>query len=294
MNHDLSALNTLRAQATEVALPTGGCDCHAHVFGPYERFPLAPSRTYTPPKSTVRSYLKLLDSLGLARGVLVQPSAYGLDNSALLHALQFAPDRLRGVAVVDGNVSTETLTHLSQCGVRGLRFSRLLDTNGTPRYRNAVDVSAIEQLLPSMRKTGMHAQLWLGLDDLKDLAPLIRSAGVWFVIDHLGRCDPNRGIEDKSFELMCDLVKEGNLWVKLTPYRPSRQFPDYEDMRPFHERLLTIRPDRLLWGSDWPHVNMTRDIPDTAHLVQLLLRWTGHATSLAQILIENPARLYGF
>lgn len=275
-------------------LPKGACDCHAHVFGPYERFPLAPSRTYTPPETSVEAYLRLLDSLGLTRGVLVQPSAYGLDNSALVDALKSAPDRLRGVAVANGDTSHETLIKLRECGVRGLRFSRLLDASGTPRYRNAVDVSEIKRLLPGMREAGLHAQLWLGLDELPDLAPLIRSAGIPFVIDHLARCDPARGVENTSFALLCELIREGHLWVKLTPYRSSLKYPNYEDMRIFHEHLMRVQPDHLLWGSDWPHVNMDQEKPDAAHLLHLLMQWTGDVAFIHKILVSNPGHLYGF
>lgn len=276
------------------SIPEGGCDSHAHVFGPYEHYPLTSSRTYTPSEVPVDVYLQLLDKLGLARGVLVQPSAYGLDNRGMLQALRAAPERLRGVAVVDGDTSPAMLLKLRESGVRGLRFSRLRDSGGAPLYRNAVDISAIHKLLPGMREASLHAQLWLGLDELTELAPLIRTAGIGFVIDHMGRCNPAFGIKHPAFAQMCDLVREGHLWVKLTPYRLSQMFPEYTDMRPFHEALLAIRPDRLLWGSDWPHVNMEKNIPQASHLLDLLVQWTGDAELLHQILVDNPAVLYGF
>src|SRR5690606_8366242 len=126
------------------------------------------------------------------------------------------------------------------------------------RYKNTVDVSAIETLQAGMQQVGLHAQLWISVDQLPALEPLIRNAGIPFVVDHLGRFDPQLGIDYAPFRLMCDLVKEGHLWVKLTPYRSSRRPPDYEDMKPYFDALLAANPDRLIWGSDWPHINMTR------------------------------------
>ncbi|GAA4337896.1 amidohydrolase family protein [Variovorax defluvii] len=236
----------------------------------------------------------MLDAIGFTRGVLVQPSAHGLDNRALLNALSVDPARVRGVAVVDQGASVESLAALKSRGVRGLRFSRLLDAHGASRYKNTVDVSAIDELLPKMLEVGLHAQLWLGVDELAELSPLIRSASIPFVIDHLGRCDARRGVGDTAFQLMCDLVREGHLWVKLTPYRASTEFPHYQDMRPFHEHLVATRPDRLLWGSDWPHVNIQRHVPDAGHLVDLLDSWTPDRSTWRQILVSNPSQLYDF
>ena len=274
--------------------PAGSTDCHCHVFGPFERYPLASEHTYQPPEASVARYLTMLDTLGLDRGVLVQASAYGLDNSAMLNALRQSPDRLRGVAVVSADTSVDELQSLHESGVRGLRLSRLLWPDGTQRYKNTVDISALDNLLGPMREVGMHAQLWITLDQLQHLAPTIRTAGIPFVIDHLGRSEPRNGINDKDFQLMCDLVGEGVLWVKLTPYRPSTDYPQYRDVQPLHKHLLNINPERLLWGSDWPHINMERDVPDAGHLLDLLHDWTPDAHQLQRILVDNPAALYGF
>lgn len=288
----LSSLPSPSLPALQV--PIGACDCHAHVFGPYDDFPLAGERTYTPAETPVSAYQAVLMRLGFSRGVLVQPSAHGLDNGALLAALGSAPGQLRGVAVAQAGASLQALWTLKEAGVRGLRFSRLLDARGAPKYANAVDVAALDDLAPKMREVGLHAQLWLGNDDLEGLLPLVRSAGIPFVIDHLGRCDPAQGFNSAGFRLMCDLVESGKLWVKLTPYRTSRQFPQYDDMRPFHQRLTEINPDRLLWGSDWPHVNMARDMPDAGRLLDTFAEWTGDSELISRILVRNPAALYGF
>lgn len=294
-----SYIDNTRAPAPTASRPTfdapaGACDCHCHVFGPYDRFPLAAERTYGPPQAPAEAYIAMLDTLGFDRGVLVQASAHGMDNSAMLHAIRAFPDRLRGVAVMPGNTSAKILADLYQRGVRGLRFSRLLLPDGTPRYKNAVDISEMEGLLSAMRELGMHVQLWIGLDQIAELEPIIRRAGVPMVIDHMGRFEPSIGTGDARFARLCQLVGEGLLWVKMTPYRCSTRFPDYPDVRPFHEALLAANPDRLVWGSDWPHINMSKDIPDPGHLVDLFAQWTSNPALIRKILVDNPATLYGF
>ena len=274
--------------------PAGSCDCHCHVFGPYSQFPLAADRTYGPPQTPVETYIAMLDTIGFDHGVLVQASAHGMDNSAMLNAIATHPDRLRGVAVMRGTTTASELAELYQRGVRGLRFSRLLMPDGTPRYKNAVDVSEMHGLLPVMRELGMHVQLWIGLEQIAELEPMIRSANVPLVIDHMGRIETSIGPDDSHFQMLCQLVNEGHLWVKMTPYRCSTRYPDYPDVRPFHEALLKANPDQLLWGSDWPHINMSKDIPDPGHLVDLLAQWTGDKDLIHRILVDNPARLYGF
>jgi predicted TIM-barrel fold metal-dependent hydrolase len=279
------------ASAPAFDVPAGACDCHAHVFGPYERFPLAQERTYTPPECSADTYLAMLDTIGFARGVLVQGSAHGTDNRAMLHALSRAPDRLRGVAVLDRAASYDDLVNMHRQGVRGLRFNR---AHGANRFKSVVDVSELSHLAPSMRRAGLHAQLWIDAHELHELEPLIRAAKLPIVIDHFGKFVTERGLDDRSFVLLCRLLEEGLVWIKMTAYRLSKQYPDYADVRPFHERLVSINPSQLVWGSDWPHVNMKENIPDAGHLATLLAQWTPVQQHLEQILVVNPAQLYGF
>lgn len=274
--------------------PPGACDCHCHVLGPYASYPPAAAHTYQAAEAPADQYLAVLDRLGMSRGVLIQPSAHGFDNAAMLDALSMAPSRLRGVAVVAPDATTQDLRALRDQGVRGLRLSRLLRPDGSPMYRNTLDIAALPGLLPAMRELGLHAQLWITLDQLPALAPLIRTAGISFVIDHLGRSEPAMGIADPDFQLLCELLAQGHLWVKLTPYRASRQPPEYADVYPLHQHLLRMNPERLLWGSDWPHVNMPQHAPDAGKLLDLLYAWTPNAADIRRILVDNPARLYGF
>lgn len=293
MNQPIGLTECPFPEPPQSRVPEGACDCHCHVFGPYDRFPLAAERSYSPPEAPGQLYLDMLARLGVQRGVLVQASAHGLDNAAMLQALSTNPARLRGVAVVAADTSFQQLRALREQGVRGLRLSRLLKKDGTPLYQNTVDISALDTLVAPMRELGIHAQLWITLDQLPQLAPVIRTAGIPFVIDHLGRSEPTAGVEDPYFRLMCELVAEGHLWVKLTPYRPSRQGPGYEDVRPLHEYLIRVNPQRLLWGSDWPHINLYEP-PDAGRLLDLFFEWTPDASIRQAILVDNPAALYGF
>ena len=174
-------------------VPAGACDCHCHVFGPYDKFPLAPERTYGPPEAPVETYLAMLDTLGIERGVLVQASAHGMDNSAMLHAISSHPKRLRGVAVVRGSITRAELLELYQKGVRGLRFSRLLNPDGSPRYKNAVDVSEMIGLLPMMREIGMHHSYQLEGGILKYFEEVgsAHYKGSCFVFDEREALEPN-------------------------------------------------------------------------------------------------------
>ncbi len=274
----------------QLAAPRGATDCHAHVFGPFERFPLQAERHYTPAELHVEHYLRTLDDIGFERGVLVQPTAHGLDCSALLNALKCHPTRLRGVAVIAPDISDEELENMQRCGVRGARFSR--PPNGLDK--GFVGIEALERLAPRLARLGWHAQILATCDHLIHVAPRLLELGLPLVVDHMGLFDSNCGVADLRFQMLLRLFRAGGLWIKLTPYRLSAGYPDYDDIAPYHEALLTTRPDRLLWGSDWPHVHMQRDMPDVGHLVDLFDRWTNNESLRWRILVQNPATLYGF
>lgn len=272
--------------------PAGAIDSHAHIFGPLDRFPVSEDRSYDVFELPAERYLELLDGIGFARGVLVTASAYGTDNRALCHALSGHPDRLRGVAVVDDTVSARELASLRAAGVRGLRFARL--PGRTPRFRGTVDPSALAAMAPRMRDLGLHAQLWMPCDLFAEQHRELLGLGVPVVLDHMGLVDPTRGTSDRAFQSLLALLTDGRVWIKLPAYRVSRCPPGYDDVRPFHEAMLAANPDRLVWGSDWPHVRLTDQMPDDGHLVDLCLGWTGDDALARRILVENPMRLYGF
>ncbi len=277
-----------------IPLPPAACDTHAHVFGPAARFPYADDRSYTPPDAPLAKYLRMLDTLGFARGVLVQGSAHGRDNSAMLDALAHQPDRLRAVAVADETVPAAELRRWSALGVRGLRFNHFF-RDGQLHYRGGVTLEAARALAPVMKELGWHLQLWIDVKDLPETIPILQSIGVPVVIDHMGRGDARAGIGTPGFQSLLRLVGEGGCWVKLSgAHRISRNPPDYPDAQPFCEALVRANPEQLVWGGDWPHPRMDEAMPDVGHLLDLFQQWTPDDATRRRILVANPARLYGF
>ena len=274
--------------------PPDAWDTHAHVFGPADRFAYAADRSYTPPDAPLTKYLSMLDTLGFARGVLVQGSAHGRDNSAMLDALRRCPDRLRGVAVADADVAPATLREWHRYGVRGLRFNHFF-RGGQLHYRGGVPLEAAKTLAPVMAELGWHLQLWIDVKDLPETLPLLKSLRLPVVIDHMGRTDARAGTQTAGFQSLLRAVGDGPCFAKLSgAHRLSQQAPDYPDARPFHEALVAANPERLVWGSDWPHPRVEGEMPDAGRLFELFQSWTPDAAVRQRILVTNPAKLYGF
>jgi 2-pyrone-4,6-dicarboxylate lactonase len=279
--------------APQQPLPPGACDSHAHVFGPYERFPLAHASSYAPPLAPAALHRQMLATIGAARGVLVQPAPYGLDASALLAAIAGSGGRLRGIAVANEHTSEADLQALHDGGVRGLRFVEMRAPDGTP-YAGSVGVDQLLTMAPAMRRIGLHAQLWAPIDSYAALLPQVRAAGVDVVLDHMACIKPERGVDDPAFQGVLQAVRDGGVWVKLTLCRVSTQAPDYPDARPFHDALVAAAPTRMLWGSDWPYVRMGEKSPDVGVLLDQFAAWVPDAATRQMILVNNPAALYGF
>jgi 2-pyrone-4,6-dicarboxylate lactonase len=274
--------------------PSDACDTHAHVFGPAVQFPYADDRSYTPPDAPLEKYLGMLDTIGFARGVLVRGSAHGRDNSAMLDALARQPDRLRGVAVAEADISPATLREWDRLGVRGLRFNHFF-RDGQLHYRGGVPPTAAQALAPLMAELGWHLQLWIDVKDLPETIPALKALGLPIVIDHMGRTDARAGTATAGFQPLLRAVGDGWCWAKLSgAHRLSRDAPDYPDARPFHEALMLANPERLVWGGDWPHPRVEGEMPDAGHLFELFQAWTPDRTVQHRILVTNPAKLYGF
>ena len=274
-------------------LPRSACDCHCHVFGPAARFPYAAPRSYTPDDAPLAAYLALLDRLGFDRGVLVQPSAYGRDNAAMLDALTREPKRLRGVGVGGAELDAATLKAWHAAGVRALRANEFR-RDGKPYYQNGVGLDEIAPLLPAIADLGWHLQLWIDTRDLPALLPALAKIPVPVVVDHMGRLDYRHGVNHPGFQALVRGVGGGKLWAKLSgAYRLGTHPPDYIEAKPFHDALLAANPENLVWGTDWPHPRPEGPTPDAGHLLDLFLAWTARDKQHA-ILVDNPARLYDF
>ena len=270
------------------------CDTHCHVFGPSDRFSFAADRSYTPPDAPLAKYLGMLDTLGFERGVLVQGSAHGHDNSAMLDALERTPQRLRGVAVGDESISPDELRRWDKLGVRALRFNHFF-RSGQLHYRGGVSLDTAKKLAPIMKDLGWHLQLWIDCKDMPETIPILDAIGLPVLIDHMGRTDARAGTGTRGFQSLLRYVGDGRGWVKVSgAHRLSTNAPDYPEARPFHEALVRTNPDNIVWGSDWPHPRIEGEMPNAGHLYELFHDWTPDAEVRRKILVDNPARLYGF
>jgi 2-pyrone-4,6-dicarboxylate lactonase len=273
--------------APALAIPADACDCHAHIIGPLALFPLQSDRSYTPPEAPLAAYRQMLAALGLTRGVLVQPSVFGTDNSCMLQALAKHRNTLRGVAVVDAHVDDETLDTLAGTGVKGLRLNVL--------FRGGVSLDQIEALARRIEPRQWHLQFLIDARHLTELAPRLRDLPVDIVIDHMGHIPAHVGPAHPGFKSLLDLVKRGRCWVKLSgANRISTKGPPYDDTIAFARALVDTDPTRLVWGSDWPHVAIDGPMSNDGDLLDLLGEWAPDERLRHLILVENPARLYGF
>jgi predicted TIM-barrel fold metal-dependent hydrolase len=276
----------------EVATPAQACDTHFHIFGPVARFPYSPERAYTPPDAPLEKLLALHARLGFERGVAIQGNAHGTDNTAILDALKREPKRLRGVAIVKEGTTRDDVRHLADGGVRALRFHHQVRQSGT--YSSA-GLALFEKLAPHMTEFGMHVQLFMDARELPSVLPRLKEWRAPVVLDHFGSTKAAEGVQASGFQLLRRYLSEGRVWVKISGAdRASERYPDYEDARALHEELVKANPDQLLWGSDWPHPRLAKNMPDTGHLLDLFNAWTPDPALRRRILVENPQKLYGF
>jgi len=269
------------------AMPAGACDTHAHVIADSDAYPMAASRSYTPPPAPEAKYLAMLAGTGCSRGVLVQISIYGTDNRYLLKVLGQNPNRLRGVAVVAPEVSDRELQALDAAGVRGLRINVSFPGAG-------LSLDDMETLARRIAPMGWHMQILCDGRDLPELFPRMARLPCPGVLDHMGHMPAALGLEHPAFLAMRRLVAEHGWWAKLSgAYRLSDDYDGFKEVTPWAQALIAAAPERMVWGSDWPHVAMAR-MPDTGRLRNLLLDWAPEAALRERILVDNPARLYGF
>lgn len=267
-------------------LPAGACDAHCHVFGPGAVFPYAPNRRYTPEDAPKEDLAALHEHLGVERAVIVQASCHGADNRAMLDAIAWRPDRYRGVAIVDASHGERELRALHEGGVRGVRFNFVRHLGGTP------DMDLFHRTMDRIRDLGWHVVLHLDAPDIEPLTEMMRKLPVPFVIDHMGRVDSAQGVEQPAFKALLELVRMPTCWVKVSGAERISK-PPYDAALPIARALVETAPDRVLWGTDFPHPNLA--IPaDEADLVDLLPRFATTPDLRQRLLVDNPARLYGF
>ena len=271
------------------AVPVGAVDAHCHVFGPGDRFPYAPERKYTPCDASKHQLRALRDHLGFSRNVIVQATCHGADNRALVDALQDSSGLARGVATVRADVPDAELEALDDAGVRGVRFNFV---------RRLVDVLPHDDLVAlaeRIRSFGWHTVIYFEAQDLPGLYDFFASLPGTIVFDHMGRPDVAKDPEGPDFDLFIRLLTEHeNMWSKVScPERLSLTGPPgYDDVVPFGRRVVESIPDRVLWGTDWPHPNMTSHMPDDGKLVDYIPKIAVNEDLQRRLLVDNPMRLY--
>lgn len=269
--------------------PPGACDAHCHIFGPGARYPYAPDRTYTPPDAPLEKFTELQSILGLQRAVLVNASCHGTDNAVILDAIAQSNGQYRGVANSDDSFSERDFEALHAGGCRGVRFNFVRHLGGMP------DPDVFQRVIDLVRPLGWHVVLHLDAADIIGFDSLLKQLPVPFVIDHMGRVPTAAGLEQAPFRHLLELARRDNCWVKISgAERISSLGPPFTDAVPFARALIAAAPDRVLWGTDWPHPNIARHMPNDGDLVDLVPLFAPDAATQARILVDNPQRLYGF
>jgi len=273
----------------DYVLPRGAVDAHCHVFGPGNVFPYAPERKYTPVDAPKEKLFALHDFLGFDRSVIVQATCHGADNRALVDALVAAGDRARGVATIRPGVSKAELADMHEAGVRGVRFNfvrRLADPKPDEYYRGLVDLIA---------EFGWHIVIYFEAADLAERWDFFTSLPTVIVVDHMGRPDVTQPVDGPGFALFQRLMREHeNVWAKLSGAERLSVSgpPGYDDFVPFAALIAQAFPDRVIWGTDWPHPNMKSHMPDEGDLVDLVPRIAPTEDLQRRLLVANPTRLY--
>lgn len=266
--------------------PALTCDCHFHIFGPYERYPLHAGRTYTPPAALVPEYLAMAAAVGIERMVVVQASVYGTLNQVTLNAVQqFGLHRARAVVVIDDSFDTAALRRMHERGARGVRFN-MVSGNGTPEEQ-------LDALARRLVPLGWHIQIYAEGDKLTEIAPRLAKLPVDVVVDHCGGVQAGLGTAHPQFQALLRLLDSGRVWIKLCSYRASSAGAPWSDVAPNVKALAAAAPERCVWGTDWPHPQMD-PVPEAGPLFDQLVEWVPDPAQRQRILVDNAARLYGF
>ena len=278
----------MRIRAPRFAMPQGSCDTHCHVWGPLARFPYAADRPYDPPERDAATLAALHARLGIDRTVIVQAIVYRTDNAAMLDAIAAAPKHRRGIALIDDATTDAMLERLHAGGVRGIRFGFVRHLGSRP------DLAFFHRCVARVAPLGWHVLVHLDAADLEQLGPELRGLAVPFVIDHMGRIDAAAGTEQPAFWRLLELARAEHCWIKVSGAdRVSASGAPFIDAAPFARALIETAPERVLWGTDFPHPNPRHLVVEDADLIDLLPRF-GDDAALQRLLVDNPARLYGW
>jgi len=296
-----SAKPSIPTTPVRFAVPPGACDCHTHIIGDPAKFPFAANRVYTPEPASPAEMSGLHRALHIQRVVIVTPSFYGTDNSATLYGMKARGRDARGVAVIDEKTPAADLDTMDRAGIRGIRLNLATVGQTDPQVARRLFQSAVDRV----RRLKWHIQIYADLPVISGIKDLVASSPVPVVFDHFGGARAALGLTQPGWTDLVDLVRSGKSYVKLSAaYRVSAEPPDYPDVAPFAKALVAANPDRILWGTDWPHTNSNSSRPateispslaiDDGRLFNQFAAWIPNAAQRKTILVANPACLYGF
>jgi predicted TIM-barrel fold metal-dependent hydrolase len=300
---DVSAKASQPSTPVNFDVPAGACDCHTHIHADPEKFPFYAGRVYTPEPASPEEMSALHKALHIERVVIVTPSVYGPDNSATLFGIKARGATARGVAVIDDKTAESDLDTLQQAGFRGIRLNLATGGVNDPNVARQRFQAAVDR----MKARGWHVQLFTSLAVISAIKDLVASAPVPVVFDHFGGAQAASGVDQPGFADLLELVRSGKAYVKISgAYRASKLAPDYPDAAPLARALIAANAERIVWGTDWPHPDSVtpadRKVTDVTPLFQIddgrlfnqLPVWAPDEAIRTKILVENPARLYGF
>jgi 2-pyrone-4,6-dicarboxylate lactonase len=269
--------------------PPLACDAHCHVFGPASKFPYVPDAAYWPPDSPFEDLQRLHRILGIERAVIVHASCHGADMRVTLDAIARSGGKYRGTAIIDASYTEKHFLEMHEGGIRGVRFNFVKHLGGRP------DMALFDRTVARLKEMGWHLILHLDSADLVEFRKKFEAIAVPMVIDHMGRVKAAEGLEQEPFRILLSFMRNENFWVKVCgAERVSSKGPPFDDALPFARALIQAAPGRILWGTDWPHPNVGKHMPNDGDLVDLFARMAPEPELQRRILVENPARLYGF
>lgn len=278
----------LEAGKPKLILPEGAIDTHFHVFGPEHRYPYAPDRSYTPPDAAFETWCRAAQSEGIAAGVLVQASVHGFDNSQIADMLRDPPIPLRGVAAITPETNEQNLADLDALGFRGARVNTV--------FSSGMKLAEAEKIAALLRGTGWHLEFLSDVSQIDGLRNLVERLDVPVVFAHFGHVQASRALVTPGLKDLLGLVRDGLAWVKFSgPARiTNHSVPPYDDVIHLVDAFCAANPDRLLWGSDWPHTALSQQAPTMRELVDMSIRWMPNPELISRVLVTNPRKLYGF
>ena len=268
--------------------PAGACDCHFHVFGDPARYKTVATASYSVPAATIDDLERMHGMLGIERGIICQPTIYGTDHSLMIDLLK-ARKNYRGTAVIDDSVSDKEIERLHEAGVRAARFNFARFLNTVP------DTDEFKRAIARVAPLGWHIKIHGDYEEIVEHVPYLRSLDMPIVIDHLGRIDVTKGLDQAGFKLSLELLREPNWWMLLSNHnRFSKLAYPWSDTLAYARAFVEAAPDRVIWSTDWPHVRYVKNMPNDADLLDLLFSYVPEVELRKKILVDNPARLYGF